>query len=287
MWNASGSIGAVGAAAATMVAISSPHKRRTTAETATQYMLGDLDGEPLTAHAHARQGQEAWSLARASLESTATEDESLGLCDAALSGKASLRLYAHTPAEHGLSHGGPRGHALSGAPGKALTGLVQAQSQPSKAFDRAHEGSEGGPHTHHPLPDVRYSDLEGTVTAAEDEEMQRQASVTPSPGGSPHDPHGQPWGLHPDKQYHPSAHGALQNSAGATPDGISILVTAGHDITQSGGTSTMQAGYALQRVRSPLQSINEDHEMGHKSARASGTGTSLSISGMACGAKDA
>lgn len=267
-------IGAVGAAAATMVAISSPHKRRTTAETATQYMLGDLDGEPLTAHAHARQGQEARSLARASLESTATEDESPGLCDAALSGKASLRLYAHTPAEHGLSHGGPRGHALSGASGKALTGLVQAQSQPSKAFDRGHEGSEVGPHTHHPLPDVKYSEIEGTVTAAEDEEMQRQAAIMSPLANSPHGQPSpaQPRGLHPDKQYQPSAHGPLQNPAGATPDGISILVTAGHDIAQSGGTSIVQAGYGLQRVRSPLQSIQEDHEMGHRSARASGTG---------------
>ena len=287
---------ALQAAADTVAAISTPHKRRTTAETATQYMLGDLDSEPLTAFGHAQQRQQAQSLARLSVGTSAFDDDPSGPPESALSGlhgEASAGLFgcARTGHEHlpVRPHHAPSGHGLKG--------LIQAQSQPSKAFDRGREGFEAHKSSTHPMPDVKYSESEHHVTEAEDEEMQRQASVMPTPADA--GPCGQqqslsqpqPWGSWSNKQYQKPSSGARQ--AGTAPDDISILVMAGpQDTVPSGEMSDGRnsPGFAGQtgldvskgraggqqmpshRVRSPLQSIHEDHEMGRRSGRASSTG---------------
>ena len=299
---AEGSKAALQAAADTVAAISTPHKRRTTAETATQYMLGDLDSEPLTAIGHAQQRQEAQLLARLSVGTAASVYDPSGPPESALPGlhgEASAGLYGYAQTGHGHLPVGPHGHA---PPGHGLKGLIQAQSQPSKAFDRGHEGCEGHKTSTHPMPDVKYSEIEHQVTEAEDEEMQRQASVMPLPAGA--GPHGQqqslsqsqPWGSWGNKQYHQPSSGTNQAPAGTAPDGISILVMAGsQDPVQGGDLSDGRSGpeFAGQagldgakgraggqqmpshRVRSPLQSIHEDHEMGRRSGRASSTGDTL------------
>ena len=224
---------ALQAAADTVAAISTPHKRRTTAETATQYMLGDLDSEPLTAFGHAQQRQEAQSLARLSVGTFASDDDQSGPPESALSGlhgEASAGLYRYAQTGHGHFPVGPHGHAPLG---HGLKGLIQAQSQPSKAFDRGREGFEAHKSSTHPMPDVKYSEIERQVTEAEDEEMQRQASVMPLPAGA--GPHGQqqslsqsqPWGSWSNKQHQQPSSGARQAPAGTAPDGISILVMAG------------------------------------------------------------
>ena len=293
---------ALQAAADTVAAISTPHKRRTTAETATQYMLGDLDSEPLTAIGHAQQRQEAQSLARLSIGTSASDYDPPGPPDSALSGlhrEASAGLHGYAQMGHGHFPVGPHGHALLE---HGLKGLVQAQSQPSKAFDRGHESFEGHRPSTHPMPDVKYSELERQVTEAEDEEMQRQASVMPLPAGA--GPHGQqqplsqsqPWGSWRNKQYQQPSSGTHQAPAGTPPDGISILVMAGsQDPVQGGDLSDGRSGprFAGQagldggkgraggqqmpshRVRSPLQSVHEDHGMGRRSGRASSTGDTL------------
>lgn len=293
---------ALQAAADTVAAISTPHKRRTTAETATQYVLGDLDSEPLTAIGHAQQRQEAHSLARLSIGTFASDDDPSGPPESALSGlhgEASAGLYGYAQTGYGHYQVGPHGHA---APGNGLKGLVQAQSQPSKAFDRGREGFEAHKSSTHPMPDVKYSEIERQVTEAEDEEMQRQASVMPLPAGA--GPHGQqqslsesqPWGSWSNKQYQQSSSGARQAPAGTAPDGISMLVMAGpQDPVPGGNVSDGRngPGFGVQtgldgskgraggqqmpshRVRSPLQSIHEDHEMGRRSGRASSTGDTL------------
>ncbi len=295
---------ALQAAADTVAAISTPHKRRTTAETATQYMLGDLDSEPLTAIGHAQHRQEAQSLARLSVSTSASDYDPSGPPESALSGlhgEASAGLYGHAQTGHGQLPVGPHGHAPSG---HGLKGLIQAHSQPSKAFDRGPQGFEGHRSSTRPMPDVKYSELERQATEAEDEEMQRQASAMPMPAGA--GPHGQqqslsqsqPWGSQSNKQYHqqPSS-GARQAPAGTAPDGISIIVMAGpQDAGVPGGNlSDGRSGPGVgdqigldgakgraggqqmpsHRVRSPLQSIHEDHEMGRRSGRASSTGDIL------------
>ncbi len=281
---AEASIGAVQAVADTVAALHVPHTRRTTAETATQYMLGDLDSEPLTAHAHARQRQESQALARASIDTTASEEEPSG----------------------------PFAHGPVGLHRHALAGLICAQGQPSRAFDRGHESDRM---SKHPLPEVKYSELEGTVTAAEDEEMLGRAAVALAAGNSPNNQ-----SYESVNQHQQSTLGTRQSPAGVSPDGISILVMAGSNDQQPGGTLSSQAdpgpqshadtasawhvisggrtdgrtalGYGGEEgldasrgraggqsmthpaARSPLQSIHEDHEMGHRSTRASSTGSS-------------
>ncbi len=266
-------------------------------------MLGDLDSEPLTAIGHAQQRQEAQSLARLSADTSASDYDPSGPPESALSGlhgEASAGLYGYAQTGHGHFPGGPHGHAPLG---HGLKGLIRNQSQPSKAFDRSHEGFEGHKSSTHPMPDVKYSELERQVTEAEDEEMQRQASVMPLPAGP--GPHGQqqsqsqfqPWGSWGNKQYQQPSSGARQAPAGTAPDGISILVMAGSQDAGVPGVSLSDGrhgpGFGDQtgldggkgragsqqmpchRVRSPLQSIHEDHEMGRRSGRASSTGDTL------------
>ena len=292
---AEANIGAVQAAADTAAAVTTPRNRRTTAETATQYMLGDLDCEPLDAYAHARQSQEAESLARASIDTRPTEDDPAGLYQDAPAG-----VYAKS--------------APPGLHGSAFTGLIQAQSEPLKAFDRGRKESEGM--IDHPMPDVRYSELEGTITAAEDEEMQRQAFDTALRGGDrPHDQQAQCWQA--AKQHQQPSLGAVQAHPVAS---ISVSVMAGATEVLPHGQLSSQAGFGLesradspsawhgipggrtaaesengtglnmrrvqlvgqtqasQRIRSPLQSIHEDHEIGPRSARTSATGRQKRIS---------
>ncbi|DBA70723.1 TPA: hypothetical protein ACH3X2_012094 [Trebouxia sp. C0005] len=297
---------ALQAAADTVAAISTPHKRRTTAETATQYMLGDLDSEPLTAFGHAQQRQEAQSLARLSIGTSASDDDPSWPPESALSGlhgEASAGMYGYAQTGHGHLPAGPHGHAPSG---HGLKGLIQAQGQPSKAFDRGRKGFEAHKSSTHPMPDVKYSEIECQVTEAEDEEMQRQASVMPLPAGA--GPHGQrqslsqsqPPGSWSNKQYQQSSSGARQAPIGTASDNINILVMAGPQDAGVPGSNLSDGrngpgfggptgldsskgragGQQLpsHRVRSPLQSIHEDHEMGRRSGGVTGTGSPKSFS---------
>ncbi|KAL3152956.1 hypothetical protein ABBQ38_011985 [Trebouxia sp. C0009 RCD-2024] len=129
--------------------------RRTTADMATQCMLGDLDSEPF--HAHAYQPHQAHA---------ATSDWGMPFDNSSMETTGLLRTAPAAQHRH------------------APHGLFQAQDHSSSGTDRQSWQVESGMLTKHPLPGVHYSDLEGTVT---EDEAAAHLSADPHP-------HAVPWG---------------------------------------------------------------------------------------------
>ncbi|KAL3152951.1 hypothetical protein ABBQ38_011980 [Trebouxia sp. C0009 RCD-2024] len=231
--------------------------RRTTADMATQCMLGDLDSEPF--HAHAYQPHQA----HAATSEWGIPFDSNSMETTGLLGTAPAVQHRHAP-----------------------HGLIQAHDHPTSGTGRQPWQVESGMLTKHPLPGVHYSDLEGTVT--EDE-------AAACLGAEPH-PHAVPWGQSAGPvREHQQAAVPSHLKPGVSSDEVSISVTAGGlesaptdsstswTVNSQGRASSRHAGpggpgalvaggHSPYAVRSPLQSIHEEHGIKPNSRRASSTG---------------
>ena len=239
--------------------------RRATADMATQYMLGDLDSEPVTAHARELHSAHAANVRGPVNHSSVESAEVLGAASAA----------QHRHASHGL---------------------IQAHDHPIRGADRPSRQAESGMLTKHANPVVHHSDLEGAVT--EDEASLKQAEVTALLGIDR--PHPVSWDQSSRlARKHQQTAGSHQAKNSVSADDVSILVTAGSqeyapsgnpaswtDMHKgkassrhagSGGTAPRAAtgpagGQSPYDIRSPLQSTHEEHAMRSRSLRPSSTG---------------
>ena len=237
--------------------------RRTTADMATQYMLGDLDSEPVTAHVHEQ---------KAAAKATET-------------GATSHVMPS------GLQATAPAGHR-SGAP----EGVIQAQNYPSTASDRQHERIVPGMMTKHRATDVAYSQLKGEATAAEDEALQAETKALLAQDS----PHAAYWDESPQAaNQNCKAREQFPSKPSFNADDISISVMTGARELEPAATPASRAhanqegasgrhaairhaslsrgrggtgGQSPATVRSPLQSIQEEHGTKPSSACASSTG---------------
>ena len=239
--------------------------RRATADMATQYMLGDLDSEPVTAHELHKAN--AAANARGAVNNSSVES-------AGLLGTASAVHYRNAP-----------------------QGLIQAHDHPIRGVDRPSWQAESGMLTKHALPIVHHSDLEGAIT--EDEASLKHAEVTALLGIDR--PHAISWDQNcgPARQ-HRQAAGDSQAKHGFSADDVSISVTAGgHEYLPAGTPASwtdMHQGRASSRhagaggtgaprgaagaagsqspynIRSPLPSTHEEHGSRSRSLRLSSTG---------------
>lgn len=236
--------------------------RRATADMGTQYMLGDLDSEPVTVHAHEPHRAHAAANTRGAVNNSSVES-------AGLLGSASAAQHSHAP-----------------------QGLIQAHDHPIRGVDRPSWQAESGMLTKHALPIVHYSDLEGAVT--EDEASLKQAEATALLGIDR--PRALSWDHNSrSARQHQQAANSSQAKHGASADDVSISVTAGGQEYVPAGTpaswTDMHQGRASSRhaepggnapraaggqspydVRSPLQSTHEEHGIRSRSLRASSTG---------------
>ena len=253
-------------AAANIAAPYNPH--RTTADIATQYVLADLDSEPLGAHGHQQlEVQNRVAALRSGVQTDSPPTRP--------SGFASTEQLRDSP--------------------EALT---QAQDYPSRVSTSAQADSHML--TQQYLRDTAYSLLEDTVTVAEVKAMHKQAESKALLGRS-HSPDAH-WVRNVNTQaaqQHQQAAGRVASKAADDTDDISILVTAACNedalpesalqwtLSSPGNTSARRVGsggvnplrsrvglgvaspYA---VRSPLQSIHKEHSSRPSSARASSTG---------------
>lgn len=238
--------------------------RRTTADIATQYMLGDLDSEPVIAHAHELHKAHAAANTHGFIHNSNVES-------AGLLGSASAAQHRHTPHE-----------------------LIQAQDYPNRGgVDGPSWQAESGMLTKHALSVVHCSELEGTITAAEDEAAQKQALLGIDP------PHAASWyDARPVKQHQQAM--ASQAKHGASTDDVSVSVTAeAHECMPAhnpGSWTDMHHGRASSRhagpggtgaprgavmtagsqspyaVRLPLHSIHEEHGIRAGSTSVSSSG---------------
>ena len=239
--------------------------RRTTADMATQYMLGDMDSEPVTACAHEQQ--------------TAAKARRTGTTSQVMPS----RLHPAAPAAHHSS---------------TPKDLIQAHDYLTTASDRQHEDSKPGMMSKDNGTDIAYSQLDATVTAAEDEASQRQAETKALL--APDSPHAALWGDSPQAAQQSQQAGVqFSTKSSVNTDDISIYVTAGaHELESSAAPasrahtshreasgrhaglthaslSSGRGGVGAQSpatVRSPLQSVHEEHGTRPSSARASSTG---------------
>ena len=232
--------------------------RRSTADIATQYVLADLDSEPLSAHAHKHQRSHSPRTVRASKSE---------------SNVVSTRLAASEDIRQL----------------KSPQGLIKAQDLSSWPLHKHKDTA--GMLTEHPFPDVAYSELEGSATAMEDQALQQQAEVKALQGANPHRAAAS---AQTTKAAAGSQQAAQSSPAKAAVDAadISISVMAGsHDGVPPGnpttwvdanwGRASATHGAGAQRVkgslggqspsavRSPLHSVHEEHGM---YSRASSTG---------------
>ena len=186
--HAQASLGAVQAAASTVAAMTAPQIRRTTAEQATQYVLGDLDSEPvafLPSHPYHQKRSTEPSFAL-----PVTEEESIGLLSEGTSGQRGAA---------------PGRHASRGQHSTALTGQQSPSIFPSKS-------SNASRITKQPFSEISYSELESNVKAAEEDAKQSRESVY------------SPWSGQQQQQHLPVVqHG----DSSVAPDSISIAVSAG------------------------------------------------------------
>ena len=239
--------------------------RRATADMATQYMLGDLDSEPVSARAHELHGARTAANARGLVNNSSVES-------AGLLGAASAAEHRHAP-----------------------QGLIQAHDHPVGGVDRPSRQAESGMLTKQALPVVHHSDLEGAVT--EDEASLKQAEVTALLGIDR--PHAPSWDNSGPARQHWQAAGHSQAKHGVNADDVSISVTAGGqeyvpadtpaswvDMHLSrasakhsgpGGTAPRAAvgaagGQSPYDIRSPLQSTHEEHGIRSGSLRPSSAG---------------
>lgn len=251
-----------------------PVARRATADMGIQCMLEDLHSEPVIAHTHELHTAHAAANTRGSVHNSSVE--SVGLLGAA------------SAAQHR----------------KAPQGLIQAHDHPTRGVDRPTWQvdrptwqAESNMLTKHALSVVHHSDLEGAVT--EDEASQKQAEATSLLGIDR--PHIVSWEHSPQPaRQHSQGAGVSQATHGASPDDVSISVTAGGHEYLSAGTpaswTDMHQGRACSRyggpggagapkgavgaaggqspydVRSPLHSTHEEHASRPRSLRPSSTG---------------
>lgn len=243
--------------------------RRTTADMATQCMLGDLDSEPF--HAHAYQPHQAH--AATSEWGIPVDDSSME--STGLLGTAPAAQHRHAP-----------------------HGLIQAHDHSTRGMDRQAWQVESGMLTKHPLSGVHYSGLEGTVT--EDEAVsQKHSEAAAHVGAGPH-PHAILWGhsAGPVRE-HQQAAVPSHLKQGVSSDEVSISVIAGGlesapidsstswTVNSQGrassrhagpggpgapGSTLVAGGHSPYAVRSPLHSIHEEHSIRPNSRRASSTG---------------
>ena len=236
--------------------------RRATADMATQCTLGDLDSEPVTAHAHESHRAHTAANARGHVNNSSVE--STGLF-----GPASAAQHRHAP-----------------------KGLIQAHDHTIRGTDRPMWQAESGMLTKHALPVVHHSDLEGAVT--EDEASQKQAEATALLGIDR--PHVASWDQSSRlARQHQQTAGSSQAKHCVSADDVSILVTGGgQDYAPAGtpaswtdmhpgrasfihagpgGTAPRAAGgQSPCDIRSPLQSTQEEHGIRSRSLRPSSTG---------------
>lgn len=240
--------------------------RRTTADMATQCVLGDLDSEPFTAHTHESHKAQAESSGWGPTENSSVEST-------------------------GLSGTGPAAQIRH-----ASHALIQAQDHPTRGTDRHPWRDESGMLTKHPLQGVHYSDLEGLVT---EDEAALQAEAT-AHSGSEHRLHAAPWG-HQAGPVQERQQAAMPGrpKQGISLDEVSISVTAGGyesapneppaswSVTSQGRASSRHAGpggpggprgmtaaggQSPYAIRSPLQSVHEELGIRTNSRQASSTG---------------
>ena len=237
--------------------MTAPQIRRTTAEQATQYVLGDLDAEAVAfvpAHTHLEQSSERD--AANSLASHVTEEDAIGLLAGAYESS-------------GLHGRAPDRHVARRQHGDVLTGLAPAQQQPSSTSYPDSPIPKASRMTKQPLSDVPYSEREGSITATGKEAKHSGAAVNNAWSG-----HQQPQQHHQQQQHQQQKQhsgGVRDTVLTAAPDSISIAVSAGPLPAQE----VAQRQLRDLQARSALHSIREDHDIGASSARSSHTGTGL------------
>ena len=245
----------VGAVSETVAAMTASHTRRTTAEISTQYMLGDLDAEPLTAHAHAWQLQNANCL---SIDSSGSEGEPAGQQEDALAGLT--QTHTRNPHE-GFDNDKLTQHSLrSSRQEEAVTAANHDQGNIPVSVDGKNfpSGQQCQPLAWGSAnPPQKYPSGDGSSPAGTPADSVSISVMAGSNDASTGTTAG--FGLEPQANSPPAWHGAPPPLSGRSRGRAVSEYSAdmGQDVSKGrAGRSYSMAPHAW----SPLRSIQEDHD---------------------------